>query len=540
MRHTVSIVRKQHPLWALCAYRSFLVLYVLLLLHFPACAGQDDDRARQHSEIGMAFARQRDWAAAEGELSQAVELQPTVALYYAQLASIQGLQAKWTEARRNFARAVELDPANVDFRREAAAVEWQQGQLDDAERNLRYLLDRKPDDAGAVLLSGLVNEAKGNFAEAARQLDSQFERTMADPTFATKFCNSAMRGGMPEGNVRRIVKMLEARAADPAWNSAIATCSAIASDVGNTAIAETLFSFVHSNSAARFTAGYGLALRYYRSGRWGDTERLLQDLFDSGWTSADGHRLLAFCYRAGGQPASAREEMERALQIAPTDLSLFADYIGIETSLRNVGNAELLRTRMVTAFPRSSAAWILKGNSELRSGLNKQAIASYKTAQKLTSAGPEAYLGAADAYYLGGDREQALSECRLATDKFPRDAKGFLACAKILLDSPEAAVSAREAETLLARAAQEDPNSAATHYLLGRLALVRGQTKQAEEELRKSIALDPERSDSHFTLSNLYRRSNRSVEAAAEFARFQKLKEAEDQKLLAPPAEKRE
>jgi tetratricopeptide (TPR) repeat protein len=500
---------------------------------------QDSDEAKKHAALGLSLARARKWTEAEKELLNSVRLEPNVALYHAQLASIQGLEEKWNDAIRNFERAVELEPSNLNFRREAAAVQWQRGRLGAAEANLRYVLDKNADDGGAILLLGLVNEAKGNFVEASKELNSQFERAIADPQLAVRLFNATLQSGQ-QGNLARIIDVLSSRSADPVWEATAAKCSKIAAGSGNATTAQALFSLTHSNNAARFDAGYNLAMLYYRSGHPQAAEKLLQALFDAGWGNADGQRLLAFCYLQENQAELARNAMEKALRISPSDVWLYEDYIAVESSTGNLEKAAALRSRLVSAAPQNPAAWIVKGNAELRSGFIKEAIESYGRAEKLGGSNPDALLGMADAYFLSGDREKALEECKIAINRFPKDARSLVTHAKILLESPEAGAGTREAERLLRKAIELEPNSSGAHYLLGQLAFIEGESTKAEDELKKSIALDPNRSEAHFTLSSVYRRLNRKDEAAREFAEFQNLKQKEERIGLIPPVERRE
>jgi Tetratricopeptide repeat. len=97
-----------------------------------------------------------------------------------------------------------------------------------------------------------------------------------------------------------------------------------------------------------------------------------------------------------------------------------------------------------------------------------------------------------------------------------------------------------EAERLLNKAVELEPNSPEAHYLLGQLALAQGKSAKAEDELKKSIARDPNRSEAHFALSSLCRRLNRKDQAAKEFAEFQRLKRTEEGTGLVPLVERRE
>jgi Tfp pilus assembly protein PilF len=104
----------------------------------------------------------------------------------------------------------------------------------------------------------------------------------------------------------------------------------------------------------------------------------------------------------------------------------------------------------------------------------------------------------------------------------------YVSNAEMLLASPDALRLHAEAKTLLEKALKVAPQSAQAHYLLGQIALQEGKLKEAEEDFLRSLASDPDRSKTHFALSRVYRRMERTDQAAKEFAIYEKLKEREE------------
>jgi Tfp pilus assembly protein PilF len=98
----------------------------------------------------------------------------------------------------------------------------------------------------------------------------------------------------------------------------------------------------------------------------------------------------------------------------------------------------------------------------------------------------------------------------------------------MLLASPDAMQQHAQVKDLLEKAVKLAPQSAQAHYLLGQIALQEGQLKEAEEDFLRSLASDPDRSKTHFALSRVYRRMERSDAAAKEFALYENLKEREE------------
>jgi tetratricopeptide (TPR) repeat protein len=153
---------------------------------------------------------------------------------------------------------------------------------------------------------------------------------------------------------------------------------------------------------------------------------------------------------------------------------------------------------------------------------------SYRHAAKLDSSNADAILGVGVAYFLAGQSDAAIAEYKAGVARFPNDARFYVACAGMLLASPDSLKLQTQAESLLQKAVKLAPQLAEAHYQLGQLAMQQNRLKDAEAEFSLSLQSDPDRSKAHFALSVVYRRMGRTNDATREFALYQDLKQAEE------------
>jgi tetratricopeptide (TPR) repeat protein len=118
------------------------------------------------------------------------------------------------------------------------------------------------------------------------------------------------------------------------------------------------------------------------------------------------------------------------------------------------------------------------------------------------------------AYRKGELYDDAILELKkaLSKDSTIRQAHYFLALAYLARDG-ESGFGAALAE--LQAEVKVNPNDARTHYLLGYIAMKQRNFHEAEVELSRSTALDPQNPDSLLYLGQLYADADRSAEAEA-------------------------
>jgi len=503
------------------------ILRILSVLLIAPTLGAQDASVQDRARIGISLARQGNLAEAERELRAAVSGGPSVAVYRAQLASILGLQGKWNEALVYFEQAVQLAPENIDFRRETAAVQWQFGLMPAAESNLQYVLANRPDDPGAVLLLGLLKEKTGDYAKAAELLYSQFAVVATQPERTVALFHSVVRSGHPD-KIAKVVDVLKAHRNDKIWAGAISRCTQIAAMGGDFQTAEALFSLLPADDPERPAAAIQLALLLYHQSQVSRAKELLLQLKIQGVVNADVEALLGNCLESERQPELALAAYRRAIAAAPSQIDHYEDLISLLLYLRRTGDALVAMKQALSVAPNDARAWVWKGNVELRRNAYKDAMESYRHAVRLDDGNADARFGVAAAYYVTGQIDAAIAECKAGIPRFPNDARFYVSYAEMLLASPDSMERHAQANDLLEKALKLSPQSAQAHYLLGQMALQEGRWKEAEERLLLSLQSDPDRSKTHFALAGVYRRTGRTDKAGQEFALYKKLKEVED------------
>lgn len=501
-----------------------LLLAVLLAVQNVRAQGLS---AQDHANRGISLAREGKLPEAEQELREAVRVAAGVASYRAQLGSILGLEGNWTESLANFQKAIDLAPENLDFRRETAAVQWQLGLMSSAEKNLQYVLARHPDDSGSIMLLGLVKERNGDYTSAAELLDSQFELVISQPDRTVALFNSAVRSSQRD-KITKIVSALRVRANDKLWASVIVRCTQIAVMSGDLPTAQTLFAWLPHDDPGRPAAGVQLAKLLYSRGEVSQAKELLLQLAARGVLSADVQALLGNCFESQHQPGPAMQAYQRAIELNPSRVDYYQDPISLLLDLGKTNDALVLVNRALAIAPGDARPWLWKGKVDIRLHAYKDAMESYTHAGKLDSSSADAILGVAAVYFVSGQSDAAIAEYKAGIARFPNEARLYVACASMLLASPDSPKLQAEAGNLLQKAVKLAPQSAEAHYQLGQLALQQSRLKDAEGEFSLSLQSEPDRSKAHFALSVVYRRMGRTDDATRQFAIYQDLKRAEE------------
>jgi tetratricopeptide (TPR) repeat protein len=483
--------------------------------------------AQDHASLGISLAREGKLPEAELELREAVRVATRVASYRAQLGSILGLQGKGSEALESFQKAIDLAPENLDFRRETAAVQWQLGLMSSAEKNLQYVLARHPDDSGAILLLGLVKERNGDYTSAAELLDSQFELAISQPDRTVALFHSVVQSAQHD-KIPKIIDALKVRANDKLWASAMVRCTQIAAMSGDLHTSQTLFAWIPDNEPGRPAAGIQLAKLLYSRGELPQAKELLLQLAEHGAVSADLQALLGNCFEAERQPGLAMQAYQRAIEAEPSRVDYYQDPISLLLDLGKTNDALALVNRALAIAPTDARPWLWKAKMDLRTHAYKDAMESYRHASKLDSSSADAILGIAAVYFVSGQSDAAIAEYKAGIARFPNEARLYVACASMLLASPDSPKLQAEAGNLLQKAVKLAPQSAEAHYQLGQLALQQSRLKDAEADFSRSLQSDPDRSKAHFALSVVYRRMGRTEDATRQFAIYQDLKRAEE------------
>lgn len=492
------------------------------------------DQAEEYAEHGLEFARSGQLDSAEAELRKAAELAPSNPDVLAALGTVLAQQQKLGESTELFMRALQLSPGNLTVRRYLAANLWQLHLYREAKDNLQIILKRKPDDKGAQLLLGMVSENMGEYAAAARLLGAVPDEVRKQPESIAALARSYYHLQQTE-KARATLAQL---ATHPAGTPAALLGAQIADEMKDYTTAEKLLASIPAGFPGQPKIRYTLALVKYHAGQFDQSQSILETLVSSGYKTAAIYNLLGWCHQKEGRPKEALQALEESAALAPDEEANHLDLTKILLAEHALPAALRAAIRTTDTFPRSAAAFELRGLVEIGMGQFTDAVRSYTHALQLDPSRPDGTLGLAQAQFDAGMTKDAAANFETGIKRFPHDARFKAQYAAVLLRQSETGnvESETKAEQLLRSALTLDPLLADAHYQLGNLALRRDRLAEAQQHLERAVGLDANNGPAHFALARVYRRLGRQSDAAHEMDVYESLKRTESGKDSSPNA----
>lgn len=255
----------------------------------------------------------------------------------------------------------------------------------------------------------------------------------------------------------------------------------------------------------------------------------------------DPENLAARRHLAGsqwqlGRLASAQGNLEIILKADPGDSQSLLLLSKVFIDARHYAAALVLARQAAEGMPSSYQAYSVKGMAEMRLQRYTDSAKSYARAAELNPNAVEINLGLAMSLWAAGSIAESFATFEQGLKRFPGDAYHCLEYGRLLLKSakPNDSTAETRAIALLQTALKLKPSLPEAHYLLGDLALRRGNPEEALVHLEQAVKLDPEGTKIHFALFRTYRRLGRKEDAAREEEAFQKLKAKEETAPAAP------
>ncbi len=203
------------------------------------------------------------------------------------------------------------------------------------------------------------------------------------------------------------------------------------------------------------------------------------------------YRILGLDYALGGSLPLAEQAFRRAAELGPGNWQHHYFHGRTLFELRRHQEALVRLEQAVKLNGSSAKAWTALGQAQERLGDTAQAEAGYRRAILVCGAG----------------RECAWPLLQLG---FLRGVQG----------------GPREALPHFLKAVEARPDWARPHFHLGKTLAALDDFAAARTELERAVELDGSRPEYHYQLAQVYRRLNEPAKAAAQFARFRKLRNA--------------
>jgi tetratricopeptide (TPR) repeat protein len=235
-------------------------------------------------------------------------------------------------------------------------------------------------------------------------------------------------------------------------------------------------------------------------------------------------RNLAASQWQMGRLAAAQENLELVLKAEPGDNQALLLLAMVLIDARRYPAALAVAQKAAEAMPSSYRAYAVRGMAEMRMARYADSAESYARAAEINPGAAEANLGLAMSRWASGSVAESFATFEQGLKRFPGDAYHCLEYGRLLLKSARPGDSATEtrAVALLERALTLNGSLSEPHYILGDLALRKGNTKEALAHLEQAVKLDAEASKVHFALFRAYRRLGRLEDAARHEEAFQR------------------
>jgi tetratricopeptide (TPR) repeat protein len=261
-----------------------------------------------------------------------------------------------------------------------------------------------------------------------------------------------------------------------------------------------------------------------------ELKKIVQDAPDV----AEAHYYLGQAFLQNGDGKHALAEFEEAVRHDANSVPSLHAAAELQVRAKSLDAASDYAQRCIRLRPSSATERLLLGDILMRKGDSKGAIDQLRAAVKLAPNDENAHLVLAQAYTSGRDYKNAESELNAALSVAPKSvfvlgsiadywiargqtAKAVEQARKFLASDPKnanaqailgsALLSAKaypEAQTVLEQSAKANPNLFQTYVLLGKLHVLKGETRPAIEAYSRAIALQPRYAPLYAAVGNIY------------------------------------
>jgi tetratricopeptide (TPR) repeat protein len=240
----------------------------------------------------------------------------------------------------------------------------------------------------------------------------------------------------------------------------------------------------------------------------------------------EAHEKLAQAYEGLNMFQQAVDEYAKANSQKPNEAALFGR--GYELLLAG-RPADALRVyeEGMSKYPQSTRIRLGKGTAQFFLGQVAESVSTFLEASDVDPADARIYpLLAAASGTSSAPNARVVASFRRFLELAPEDARPnyFYALA---LSRDTGVDSGTRIESLLRKAIQIDPQMAAAHLLLAQGYARRNDFADAIPEYETAIRLEPNASEPHYQLANVFRRTGRIEESVQELQRFETIKTKE-------------
>ena len=525
-----------------------VVVIACALALLPAC--RSSARAREHVEKGNRYAAQKQFAQAESEYQQAIQIDDHLADAYYRLGLLQLQQEHPTAATKSFSQAVELEPRNLDAHLRLGELQVSATQYAEARAQAEEVLKRDSKNAGAHRLLGQIalhqmqylaaeNELKqaidlaprdqqtygdlglaqfldAEYGAAERSFQTAIDIKPDDPQTYINLANfykgqnapdraeQILRQGMTRNPqavelpiavaglyVERArfpdaAHLLEQVEADEKYADGRRAVAEFYLAQGDAASALSRFQALLSRNDSDSAAARKVAECYLQLGRWQDAKKWIEQR-DPGGKDVEFRLLRARSDLGAFQLRDAASELESLLKDSPDVPAVYYHLAEVYIRQEEAAKAQQALTEALKIQPGYLPALLSLGNISLQQ--NEASVALAYASQVIAGSfwQADAHAIAGSAYLMEGDLNQAQRAFEIAVGLNPRSPGAQERLGRVLSMKGNFADAEKAYENSLAIA----PDYAPALSGLAEILVKQGRTAQARARVDRQIAVHP-------------------------------------------------
>ena len=382
------------------------VLACLLLL---PCWSQDRSVLQQAVEQ----IEKQNLGEAEALLHDYVKRQNADGLAYYLLGVALGGQGKREESDKYLHKALQLDENLTPALRFLGLNAFEAGDFDEAREYLQSYLEKAPRDEVAHVSFAQVLLARNELSLAVRHFRQAKTLVQEDAGLQLLFGRSLLSSDQTE-EAENVLVSIESQDSEVLFETGVLLASA-----SNYEGAIEKFKLARSGYPDPLALEFNLALSYFKSGDTAAAIGILNETIQHGRADADVYSLLGDAYLREKRYPEARNALQKALALAPTEVRHHVDLLTLYVELDEIDSGLAFANAALDKHPDNYELCALRAELHLRRHQTHLAEADYRRALQISRTTNWLYTGLATLLAFEADRlEEAKTLLESRLEKF--------------------------------------------------------------------------------------------------------------------------
>jgi tetratricopeptide (TPR) repeat protein len=424
-------------------------------------------------------------------------------------------------ARRAFLEALKINPKFDEAPVNLGANYATQGRIPEGIAEFQKAIELNPKSVSAYFNLGYTELRQGRAVKASAPLKKAHELSPRDSVVLPTLATALLKAGRSEEALRYAQEAHQAKPPD----------SELLSNLGfaflGTQQCEPAQKYLRAAARADPTLGerlWKLSEKTFDEQKYEEALCLLAVVKEFVPDSAAFHSLAGACHYQLQNPQQAAEEVQKAIHLDPQNEEYYIQLAQIFVDYNTPDAAILLLEPALNLFPNSPRVRYALGIACMK-GVQAKKAEQYLTESLQMKPHDTPTLRALAELYEGERKSDELMRVAKTLVELPNlKHEGFYyqaaALHNLYRDQPQYFA---QIDDLLRKSIALEPKFTPSHFLLGKFLLERGAYSEAVRALQQAIALDPESEGAYYNLALAYGKLGENQKQAETWAKFQSL-----------------